>query len=118
MFPKIMQWVSLAALLLAIAVRRLAPEYGLLPQFVIFLGASVIVLQSINVRKYGWTAAFGAIAVFFNPILILVPAQAGQFFLMVLVCIAVFAFALASLETPPLLSIPPVGQQLSKGESL
>lgn len=118
MFPKIMKWASLAALLLAIAARRLAPEYLLLPQLVIFVGASVVVLQSIHEKKHKWAAAFAAIAVLFNPILVLVPSNGGQFFLLVSACIATFALALATVKTPPLLSIPSITDRTPGSESL
>lgn len=118
MFPKIMKWASLAALLLAIAFRRLVPEYLIVPQLVIFIGASVVLLQGIHERKYAWATAFAVIAVVFNPILILVPNAGVQFFVMVSACFATFALALATLKTPPLLSIPSITDRTPGSESL
>lgn len=118
MFPKIMKWASIVALLAAITFRRLAPEYLILPLLIIFLGAGVIVLQCVQERKYGWAAAFVAIAVVFNPVLILVPSEGGQFFALASACFTTFALALVAVKTPPLLSIPSITDRTPGTESL
>ena len=118
MFPKIMKWVSLAALVLAIGVRQFATNYSVLPQLVIFVGACVIALQGIHEKKYGWAAAFAAIAILFNPVLILVPIQTVAFFVLVAACIATFAFSLIAVKATPLLSIPSITDRNPGSESL
>ena len=66
MFPKIMKWVSLAALVLAIGVRQFATNYSVLPQLVIFVGACVIALQGIHEYElefdYGATRSIASAA--------------------------------------------------------
>ncbi len=118
MFPKIMKWVSLAALVAAIAVRGFAPQYSVIPQLVIFVGASIVFLQGVHERKSEWAAAFAVIAVFFNPILILVPVASSHFFLLVAASMTVFGLALATLTTPPLRSMPSITDRTPGSESL
>ena len=118
MFPKIMKWASLAALVLAIAVRQFATDYSVLPQLVVFLGACVIAIQGTHERKYGWAAAFAAIAILFNPVLIVVPIQTGAFFVLIAACIATFAFSLTAVKATPLLSIPSITDRNPGSESL
>ena len=106
MFTKIMKWVSIAALLLAAMSWRSAPNYQLLLEFVVCMGAIVVVMQAVREKKYGWAAGFVAIALLFNPVVPVPRPTADLFLLMIFVCLAPFAFSLAALKTQPVLSIP------------
>ncbi len=118
MFATIMKSVSMAALLLAAISWRSAPNYQLLLNFVICMGAVVVIMQAVRARRYVWTAAFSAIALLFNPV-VPVPRPTGDLFLlMIFVCLAPFAISLAALKTQPMLSIPSITGRAPGSESL
>jgi hypothetical protein len=118
MFAKIMKWASIAALLLAAISWRSAPNYQLLLEFVVCMGAVVVVMQAVREKKYGWAAGFVAIALLFNPV-VPVPRPAGDLFLlMIFVCFVPFAVSLAALKTQPTLSIPSITDRKPGSESL
>ncbi len=118
MFATIMKSVSIAALLLAATSWRSAPNYQLLLDFVVCMGAIVVVMQAVRARRYLWTAAFVAIAVLFNPV-VPVPRPTGDlFFLMIFICLAAFAISLAAWKTQPLLSIPSITGRTPGSQSL
>lgn len=106
---KIMKWVSIAALLTTALFWRLAANYQLLLGFVVFLGAIVVVRQAIQARKYLWSAAFVAIAVLFNLLVLVLKPSGNLSLLMDLVCIAPFVISLSASKTHhSLLSIPSI----------
>jgi hypothetical protein len=114
MLAKIMKWVSIAALLLAVMFWRSAANYQLLLAFVVCVGAIVVVQQAVLAKKYFWAAGFVAIALLFNPIVLVFRTSGNLFLLMVLVCIVTFAISLAALKTQPLLSIPSIRSKPGK----
>jgi len=119
MLVKIMKWVSIAALLLTALFRRSAANYQPLLDFVVCMGAIVVVQQqAVRAKKYLWAAGFLVIAVLFNPI-VPVPKPSGNLsLLMVSVCIATFAISLVALKPQPLLSIPSITDRNPGSESL
>ena len=102
---KIMKWVSIAALLMTALVWRSAPNYQLVLGFVVCMGAIFVVQQAIQARKYFWSAAFVAIAVLFNLMVLVLNPSGNLSLLMDLVCIAPFAISLSALKTHSLTSI-------------
>jgi hypothetical protein len=108
MLAKVMKWVSIAALLLAAMFWGSAANYQLLLDFVVCMGAVVVVMQAVRAREYFWAAGFVVIAVLFNPIVLVLKPSGNLSLLMVLFCIATFAISLAALKTQPLLSIPSI----------
>ena len=118
MFTSIMKWVSIAALLMAALSWRSAEGYQLLLEFVVCMGAIVVVMQAVQETKYLWAAGFVTIAMLFNPI-VPVPRPTGDLYLlMIFVCLASFAISLAALKTQPLLSIPSITDRTPGSESL
>ncbi len=118
MFATIMKSVSIAALLLTAMSWRSAPNYQLLLDFVVCMGASVVVMQAARAKRYLWTAAFVGIALLFNPV-VPVPRPTGDLFLlMIFVCLAPFAISLAALKTQPMISIPSITDRCPGSESL
>jgi hypothetical protein len=67
MLTKIMKWVCISALLLAV-IWRSSANYQILLEFLVCLGAVLVVLRAWRMGKYPWAAGFVAIAVLFNPI--------------------------------------------------
>ena len=118
MFTKIMKWVSIAALLLAAMSWRSAPNYQLLLEFVVCMGAIVVVMQAVRETKYLWAAGFVTIALLFNPVVPVFRLSGPLSLLLVLACIAPFALSLAGLNTQPLLSIPSITGRTPGSESL
>ena len=118
MFATIMKSVSIAALLLAATSWRSAPNYQLLLDFVVCMGATVVVMQAVRAKRYLWTAAFAAIAVLFNPVVTVPRPTSDLFLLMIFVCLAPFVISLAALKTQPILSIPSITDRTPGSESL
>ncbi len=116
MLTKIMKWVSLGVLLLAVLWGSSA-SYQILLEFVICAGSLLVVLQASRAGKYFWAAGFLAIAVLFNPV---VPvALSREIFLWLdWVCLAAFLVSLAALKRQPRLSIPPIINRTPRSESL
>jgi len=67
MLTKIMKWVCISALLLAV-IWRSSANYQLLLEFLVCAGAVLLVLRAWRMGKYPWAAGFTAIAVLFNPV--------------------------------------------------
>ncbi len=67
MLTNIVKWVSIAALLLAAMSWRSAANSQLLLDFVVCMGAIVMVMQAVRAMEYGWATGFVAIALLFNP---------------------------------------------------
>lgn len=116
MFTKIMKLVSIAALLLA-ALRLAAPSYQALVEIVVCVSALLVVLQAWRAHKYIWGAGFLAIAVLFNPI-VLVALSRKIFLWLDWVCLAAFLVSLAVLKRQPTLAMPSVTNQTPGSESL
>jgi len=103
MLTKIMKWFSITVLLAAIFWRP-SEGYGVLFQFVLSVGAILVVVQAAQARKYLWAIGFSSIAVLFNPVAPIVFSR--QVFLWLdVVCLAMFAISLAVLKARPLLSV-------------
>lgn len=67
MITKVMKWISVAGLLLAV-VWRPSENYKLILQFVVCVSALLVVWGAYSSAKYLWAVGFAAIAVTFNPI--------------------------------------------------
>jgi hypothetical protein len=116
MFTKIMKWVSVTALLLALFWRTSA-NFQLVLESVVCVAGILVVTQAFRTRKYFWAAGFIAIAVLFNPV-VPVGLPAHLFILLDLACLAAFLTSLALLRTEPALSILSITGRGSRVESL
>src|SRR5207253_992434 len=92
MATKIIKWVSLPALLIGSMFSHSAANYELLLNWLICLGAIIIVQRAVSAKKYFWAAGFVAIAVVFSPLMLVVKI----FLLMGFTCIATFATLLTA----------------------
>jgi len=71
-----MKWISMAVLLTAAMTWRFAENSQLaqfLLSFVVCLGASAVVMQAARAKKYVWAGGFAGIALFFNPLVPVLP---------------------------------------------
>ena len=118
MLANIMKWVSISALLLAAAFWRFAANYQLLLDFVVSMGAVIVVMQAVRAREYGWAAGFVAIAVLFNPAVRFLEPPGVLPLLIVVASIAPFAISVVALKTQPLLSVPSITDRTPGSESL
>lgn len=98
MLSSILKYGSLSALLLVIALGRLAPEYQPYPQLAIFIGSGIVAIQTLQEKRYGWMAGFLAIVILFNPILIVANSPDRLFLFALPACILTVARVLAMLQ--------------------
>ncbi len=118
MFPKIMKWSSIAALLvLAILWRSSADNRTFAAAFVVWAGAAVVLVQATQAHKYVWAAVFFAVCLLFNPI-VPVLASRNSFLLLDLACLGIFMGSLSVLKTKPRLSIASITDRTPGSESL
>ena len=94
---KIMKWVSIAALVLAVLFNA-SSGYLTVLQFMVCVGAVLVVVQAGRAGRYTWAAAFSVIALLFNPI---VPLALSRNLFLVLLSLAMFALSVAVLKTQP-----------------
>jgi hypothetical protein len=118
MLAKIMTWVSISALFLAAVFWRFAANYQLLLDFVVSMGAVIVVMQAVRAREYGWAAGFAAIALLFNPAARFLGPPDVLPLLIVLASIAPFAISLVALRTQPLPAVPSIAGRTPGSESL
>ena len=118
MLPRIMKWISSAALLLATVFWSIALDYELLLTVVVFMGAVVVLQQAVSERRFVWAGGFAAIALIFNPAAPLFHASGDWFRMMALACTALFAVSLTALKTRPALSIASITDRAPGSESL
>jgi hypothetical protein len=104
MLTKAMKWVSITALVTALFWWP-SPSHEILLQFVVCMGALLVVVQAPRAGKYFWGAGFLAIAILFNPV-VPVALSRNMFLCLDVVCLATFMTALVAVKPKPLLSIP------------
>src|ERR1022692_3101918 len=95
---RIIKWVSIPVLLLAAMFSCLAASYEPLMDFVISLGAILIVHRALWLKEYFWAAGFVTIVVVFSPLFLAVKI----FLLMGFTCIAALITLFAAFRTQPL----------------
>lgn len=106
---KIMKWVSIAALVMAVLI-GVSSDYRTMLQFVVCVGAVLVVLQAGRTRKYAWAAGFSAIALLYNPI---VPLALSRNLFLAVASLTMFALSLAILSSEP----APAPVQLLRAQS-
>lgn len=106
MLTKFMKWVSFAALILAL-IWRSSASLQIAVEFVVSVGALLVVAQAMRARKYLWVAGFMAIAVLFNPIAPVALSRTMSLGL-VLISIAAFLASMAALKRQPVISMPSI----------
>jgi Sec-independent protein secretion pathway component TatC len=115
---RMMKLVSIAALLLAAMLWNYAPAFELPLRFVIGLSALLVATQAVRAKKYYWAVGFYAVALLFNPFVVVITLSGKLSLLVVFATVALFAVSLAALKTQPLLSMPSITGQTPRSESL
>jgi hypothetical protein len=115
---KIMKVVSMAALILAATFWSYASTYELPLRFVVSLGALLVAFQASRAKKRGWSFAFSALAVLFNPLLPLGSFSGTVALAIVMFSVVPFAFSLFAWRAQPLLSIPSITNPTPGSRSL
>ena len=116
MLTKVMTWLSLAALAVALYSHSNIPDLGI-TGLVIFAGALVVLIQAVRQRKRYWTAGLIVIVLLFNP-LIALPVSHTMAVSLELACILALLASLFALRAQPLLSIPSITDRTPGSESL
>lgn len=116
MFTTTMKWAAIAALAIGIFWRMSFDHLSYL-NFVITLGAALVVVQAATLRKYWWVVTFVVIACLFNPILPIEFSSRVMVGLQV-ISAAIFASSLIFLHTTPRLTIASITETNPKTESL
>ncbi len=111
MLTKIMKWISIAGLLLAVLWRP-SENYQLLLQFVVCTGAILVAWEGYRSANHLWAIGFFSIALLFNPIQPLTPSR-EMFLWLDLLSLATFLGSLVLLRAQPKLSIPSIRSRTS-----
>jgi len=101
MVTKLIKWSSIPVLLIASMFSGVAAGYQLPADFLICLGAVILVQRAVRLRQYFWAAGFVAIVVVFSPY----PLTIKIFLLMGLTCIAALGTLLAAFRTQPVAAL-------------
>jgi hypothetical protein len=116
MLTKVMTWLSVAALVLAVFSQSSLRNLGITGS-VICAGAIVVLVRAVRLREHNWTAGLIIMAVLFNPVIPL-PTSPTMTLGLELACILTFLTSLLVLRTQPLLSIPSITDRTPGSESL
>jgi hypothetical protein len=118
MYTKVMKWVSITALLLAVAFWNSAANYQLELNLVVSVAAAVVLIQAVQAKKYRWAAGFLAIALLFNPVVPIFRLAGAVGLSLVVLSLAPFAISLFALRPSPLMSIPSITDRNPGSQSL
>ena len=116
MLTKIMKWVAIAALLLALFWHPFAQSRQLL-QFAVLTGAFAVFVQAVRAGKYVWIGLFVVVACIFNPIRP-IPFSPSIFLFVDAATLVLFMVSLRGLGTRPRLSIASITDRTPGSESL
>jgi len=113
-----MKFVAIAALILAATFWSDASTYERPLRFVVSLGALLVAFQAARAKKRGWSLAFSALAMLFNPLLPLGSFSGTLALVIVVASIVPFAFSLFAWPAQPLLSMPSITDRTPGSRSL
>jgi hypothetical protein len=116
MLTKIMKWIAMAALLVALFWHPFAENRRLL-QLAVLGGAIAVLVQAVRARNYVWLGLFVAIAWIFNPIRPVVVSP-SIFLLVDMLTLLLFMVSLRALRTRTRLSIASITDRTPGSESL
>ncbi len=118
MHTEVMKWVSIAALVLAMAFWPSASAYQSELNLVVSVAAVVVIVQAYRMGNYPWAAAFLFIALLFNPVFPVFKLAGILGLALVVFAIAPFAISLIKLRPIPLLSVPSITDRTPGSRSL
>ena len=113
---KMMKWIAIAALLLALFWHPFAENRRLL-QFAVLAGAVAVLVQAVRAGKYVWIGLFVAVACIFNP-LRPVTFSPNVFLVLDAITLVMFMVSLGRLAARPKLSIASITDRTPGSESL
>ena len=116
MLTKVMKWIAMAALLVALFWHPFAENRRLL-EFAVLAGAVAVLVQAIRAGKYVWIGLFVAIACIFNPVRPL-GVSPSVFLVLDALTLVLFMVSLRGLETRPRMSIASITDRTPGSESL
>lgn len=116
MYAKIIKWICIAALLIAVAF-KIEGGARVVVQLLLCGGAAFVLMQAARAHRFVWMTAFVLIAVYFNPVL---PVEVSRRIELPLlfVCLSLFAGSLRYLPTLPRMSLATITDLPARGESL
>ncbi|HYR87831.1 MAG TPA: DUF6804 family protein [Terriglobia bacterium] len=113
---KIMKWISIAMLLLAVFQFRIVSNQVFLT-IVVCASSLLVAMQAFHAGKYAWAVGFLAVAVLFNPFVPL--ARSGSEVLWLNgFGLAAFLMAEVAMKVRPALTVPSMTNRLPRRESL
>lgn len=113
---KIMKWLSITMLLLAV-VRLPVASHPVLLAIVVCASSLLVVAQAVRTGKYSWAAGFLVIAVLFNP-LIPIARSASDVLLLNGLGLAAFLAAAVAFKARPTLTVLSITNGFPRRESL
>jgi len=116
MVTKVMTWLSVAVLVIAVFSRSNIRDLGI-GGLMIFAGAIVVLVRAVRLRKHYWMVGLLAIAVLFNPLAPL-PVSSTLIMGLELACTLAFLASLFALRSQPILSIVSITDRTPGSESL
>ena len=116
MLTKVMMWVSITVVLLALLELSITSDKVLL-QTVICASGFLVIRQAIRAGQYVLATGFLPIIVLFSPISP-IPDSAGAFLWLNWIGLVAFLVAVIALKTEPTLSIPSITNRTLRHESL
>jgi hypothetical protein len=116
MLTKIMKWVSIALLLLAVLQFRFASNQLLLA-IVVCASGVLVATQTVRAGKYTWAVGFLGIAVLFNPVIPIARSE-GDVLWLNAIGLAAFLAAAIALRAQPKLTVLSITNELPRRESL
>jgi len=116
MVTKVMTWLSVTVLVVAVFSRSGVRDLGI-AELMIFTGAIVVLVRAVRLRRHSWTVGLAAIALLFNPLAPL-PVSATLIMGLELACVLAFLTSLFALRSQPILSIASITDRTPGSESL
>jgi hypothetical protein len=118
MHSKMMTWLSVAALLVTVALWSSVPSFQMGLNLVVSVAAAGVFIQAFQARNYRWAGGSLSVALLFNPAIPFFRLVGGVGLSAAVFSIALFAISLAALRPRPLLSIPSITDRNPGSQSL
>ncbi|PYT23243.1 MAG: hypothetical protein DMG57_32615 [Acidobacteria bacterium] len=115
MVTKVMTWLSVAVLIIAVFSRSNVRDLGI-GGLMIFAEAIVVLVRAVRLRKHYWMIGLAAVAVLF--ILFVAPVSSTLIMGLELACTLAFVASLFALRPQPILSIVSITDRTPGSESL
>ena len=118
MRTRLVKWLCLAVLFVAVVLWQWIENYELPIRVVVCLGAAVVAVQAFHSARNRWAICFLSIAFLFNPAIPVFPLVNRFGMVAIVLTAAAFAVSLTRLKPEPLLSIPSITDRNPGSESL